>query len=319
MRGFYPLGTVNDFRPFYLSAPSGGPTTGGTVSVAYADASTNTTTPVFLDGSSPVEVRKDLHWTVSAGNGLAGGTYNLSASGDELGMIGDVSDLRLTLAASVVGSPGVNTGTVADPIVNRTGLTAANLSNSFYIGSTNIVNSPLPVELLSFTAFVTGDQVQLKWATALEINNAYFFIQKSEDGQHWTKLERIKKVADKGSGMSYTTIDTQPYTGTSYYRLVQLDYDGKETYSEIRSVKVQPLYGNMLIYPNPAVDLVNILFLKTGRYEITLLDNRGRQELHTTINGDKLALNISGLEPGIYYIRSSHDQHAEMKKILVRK
>jgi hypothetical protein len=319
MRGFYPLGTVNDFRPFYLSAPSAGPATGGMVSVAYSDAIGNTTTPVFMDGSSPIEVRKDLHWTVSAGNGISGGTYNLSVGGNDLGIIADVSDLRLTLAASVVGSPGVNTGTIEDPVVNRTGLAAADLSNSFYIGSTNDVSSPLPIKLLSFTASATGDAVRLKWTTASEINNAYFFIRKSEDEQNWTNLERINGAAGKGPELSYAMIDTHPFQGTSYYQLVQVDYDGKETYSGIRSVKLQQLSGDMLVYPNPASDLVTVLFPKTGRYEVSLSDSRGRQELHTTINADKLVLNISGLEPGIYYIRWNHDQHAQIRKLLVHK
>lgn len=237
VNGLFPLGMASDFRPFYLSAPSTGPSSGGTVTVAYMDASTNTTTPVFMDGSSTILVRKDLHWTVTTGNGLAGGVYNLDVRGTALGTIGIISDLRLTLAGSVVGLPGINGGSTLDPQVNRSGLATSDLSNAFYVGSVDDLSSPLPVTLVSFTAFVSGGQVQLKWITALEVDNDYFIVQRSKDGADWFDMERID--GNGSSGESYSANDKQPYAGTSYYRLVQTDFDGRKTYSAIRPVLFQ--------------------------------------------------------------------------------
>lgn len=76
---------------------------------------------------------------------------------------------------------------------------------------------------------------------------------------------------------------------------------------------------DILAYPNPAVDLVNIVFPKAGRYEITLLDSKGLQDSHTESNARKCVLNIPRLEAGIYCIRIADDQHVETKEFLVRR
>ncbi len=161
--GLFPTGTSTDYRPFSVSAPVA-PTTGGTITVSYTDATTNTST-AFADGASTVMVRKDLNWAVSTAT-LAGGSYNLGIAGTGFGLVGNVTDLRLTLAGGVVGSAGVNAGTVTNPQVNRTGLLPANLVNTFYLGSVNAVNSPLPITLVSFTAAVKNGEVVLNWVTA---------------------------------------------------------------------------------------------------------------------------------------------------------
>ncbi len=104
--GLFPMGTATDYRPFFVSAPVAGPTTGGSMSVSYNDATTNTNVTI-VDGASTVVVRKDLNWAVST-NGMNGGTYNLQVQGTGFGLIGAVSDLRLTLVNSVTGVAGVN-------------------------------------------------------------------------------------------------------------------------------------------------------------------------------------------------------------------
>ncbi len=71
--GLFPMGTATNYRPFYIAAPATAPTTGGSITVAYVDATTNTSVPTYLDGATTIKVRKDLHWTVTTGNGLAGG------------------------------------------------------------------------------------------------------------------------------------------------------------------------------------------------------------------------------------------------------
>ena len=164
--GLFPMGTETDTRPFYVSAPVTGPSTGGTISASYTDATANTTAPGYSDGAAAIAVRKNLNWSLSTGNGLAGGNYNLDLQGTGFGIIGAVSDLRLTLAGSVIGAAGTNVGTIADPQVNRTGLTAANLSNTFYLASVDGFSSPLPVSLVSFFASLRETGVFLQWITA---------------------------------------------------------------------------------------------------------------------------------------------------------
>ena len=318
--GLFPMGTTTDYRPFFVSAPAAGPTTGGTITVAYNDATTNTSIPTYMDGPATIQVRKDLNWAVSTANGLNGGTYNLDVQGTGYGVIGAVSDLRLTLANSVVGAPGVNGGTTSNPQVNRTGLTPANLVNSFFIGSINSVNTPLPITLISFTASVVNGEVVLKWTTAAEINNDYFTIQRSKDVMGWENIQRVEGSGTSGNTKSYSTKDPSPFNGTSYYRLMQTDIDGKSTYSFVESVNLGNKNAEIIIYPNPASDQIKIIFPASGQYEVALLNSNGQLMNHfVEVNGISTVLNVSGMKSGIYFIRISHNGISETRKILINK
>ena len=158
--------------------------------------------------------------------------------GTGFGLIGAVSDLRLTLANSIVGSPGVNAGTTTNPQINRTGLTRANLVNSFYVGSINAVTTPLPITLISFTASVIDGEVILKWSTSAEINNDYFTIQRSKADFGWENIQKIPGSGTSGSVKYYSTHDPSPLQGVSYYRLLQTDIDGRQSYSYVVSVNL---------------------------------------------------------------------------------
>jgi Secretion system C-terminal sorting domain len=314
--GLFPVGTSADYRPFFVSAPAAGPTTGGTISVNYTDATTNTNVAI-TDGAFTVAVRKDLNWVVTT-NTLAGGTYNLDVQGTGFGLIGAVSDLRLTLVNSVTGTAGVNAGTTLNPQINRTGLTLANLNNTFYIGSINSVSTPLPITLISFKAFAENGEVELEWTTSSETDNAYFTIQRSRDGLGWDNIQKITGAGTSANDQSYTAFDQSPYDGVSYYRLMQTDLDGKQTNSFVVSVTLGNKPVNISVYPNPARDHIKIDFPSNGRYEVDLLNIAGQSmNNHIVTTSDNLILNLSGLKSGIYIVRIIHEGTTESKKISV--
>ena len=317
--GLFPVGTATDYRPCFVSAPVTAPTTGGTITLTYTDAS-GTTTVSFADGASTVMVRTNLNWTLSTGNGLAGGTYDLLAEGTGFGTIGNVSDLRLTLANSVVGTAGTNAGTTTNPQINRTGLTLANLSNTFYVGSVNSVTSPLPITLISFTASVVGGSVKLDWSTAAEIDNDYFTVQRSKDGDTWDSVQRVAGSGNSSGTSVYVAYDRTPYTGISYYRLVQTDFDGKQSYSSILSISIQQASSSISIFPNPAADNVLITFSTAGKYEISLFNSAGQRISNPVVlTGDRLQLDISALKAGIYFIHIATENSTETRKIVIMK
>jgi hypothetical protein len=314
--GLFPMGTAADYRPFFVSAPVAGPTTGGTISVSYTDATTNTNVS-FADGASTVMVRKDLNWAVTT-NTLAGGTYNLDVQGTGFGLIGAISDLRLTLVNSVTGTAGVNAGTTTNPQINRTGLTLASLSNTFYVGSVNSVSTPLPITLISFKAFPENGEVELEWTTSSETDNAYFTIQRSKDGLGWENIQKITGAGTIANDQSYTAYDQAPYDGVSYYRLMQTDIDGKQTNSFVISVTLGNKPVSISVYPNPARDHIKIDFPSIGRYEVDLLNMAGQSmNNHVVTTSDNLILNLSGLKSGIYIVRIMHEGITESKKISV--
>jgi hypothetical protein len=319
VNGLFPMGTTANNRLFYVSAPATAPTTGGTISVAYNDV-TGRTAVSFADGASTVAVEDNLNWAVTTGNGLAGGSYNLDIQGTGYGVIGSIADLRLVLAGSAVGVAGVNAGTTANPQVNTTGLSLANLSNSFFLGSVNAINSPLPVELVSFTAAVVNGQVQLNWETAAETDNDYFTIERSKDGARWDSLERVAGAGTSSGASFYTADDPAPYTGVSYYRLLQTDLDGNQSYSRVVSVLLSGPSSLISLYPNPAASHAMVSFSVAGQYEIALFNASGQPVLPAVSStGETVSLAVSSLPAGVYFVRIKSAGMIETRAVVIGK
>ena len=247
LTGFFPMGTSSlNYFPIYLSAPAVAPGTGGTISVGFSEAAGTTAVAVMDDIN--IETRNNSFWNVAAGGGLAGGTYNMRVRGTAMGTIADVNHLRLMLAAAVVGSPGANGGTTAFPIVNRTGLSLANLSNNFYIGSTNAAASPLPVDLLYFAARKFDSEVLIEWRVASQFNVKYFEVQYSVDAINWKGIGQVLSEGDSEHEEVYQLNHPEPKAGLNYYRLKTLDWDGAVSYSSIDPV-IFSAESKMLVFP----------------------------------------------------------------------
>jgi Secretion system C-terminal sorting domain len=299
--GLFPMGTAIDYRPIFISAPASGPTTGGTVAVTYNDATTNSAVSIS-DPPFTVVVRKDLNWAMTM-TGLVGGTYNMQIQGTDYGLIGAVSDLRLTLVNAIVGTAGINAGTTSNPQVNRTGLTAANLSNTFFFGSVNAVSSPLPVTLVSFNAYLSGNKVNLKWETAVETQNDYFTVLRSKDGLQW---ETVKRVAGKGnSGLStfYETSDENPLNGQSYYKLENTDFDGHSYFSPVVMINNGAASVQVSLYPNPAYSTFRITRSDLEPYTVKIFNSTGQLMQIVSNAVSAKSVDVSGFPTGVYFVQ----------------
>jgi Secretion system C-terminal sorting domain len=316
--GLFPMGTSSNYRPFYVSAPVSGPSTGGTITVSYTDATTNTSVSIS-DPPSTVVVRKDLNWALSTANGLAGGTYNLQAQGTGFGLIGNPSDLRLTLVNSVVGVAGINAGTVTNPQVNRTGLSVANLTNTFYIGSINTSTSPLPVDFISFTVIEVSQSVKLFWQTSMEMNNDNFSVQRSINGSVWETFQTVPGSGNSDNISSYSATDQNPYPGTSFYRLMQTDFNGTVSYSPVRSIDLKNILA-ISIYPNPAAQFVFIQSVNPATMQINLYNSNGQiMNVPLLTGGSTRMLDVSELSTGVYFLSISQGDFNETRKLIIKK
>ncbi|TLU97263.1 choice-of-anchor Q domain-containing protein [Dyadobacter luticola] len=110
----------------------------------------------------------------------------------------------------------------------------------------------LPVSLVSFTAQVQPDHtVLLKWQTASEWNNKAYLIERSKDLKNFESVGQVSDVGGTSNvSQAYRFVDTNPYQGTSYYRLKQVDLDGSSHTYSAKSVIIEGNYG---VYPNPVV------------------------------------------------------------------
>lgn len=140
---------------------------------------------------------------------------------------------------------------------------------------TGTVNCVTPVDLLSFTAQSTGDEVVLNWITTNEINNAYFVIERSADAQTFEELGTIVAAKANQARNAYLFTDKNPLTGKSYYRLRQTDLDGSTTYTDVLSVLRNN--GNVLsLLPNPFHQSAILRLENTEHALVSITDLQGR-------------------------------------------
>ncbi|MBL4716140.1 MAG: T9SS type A sorting domain-containing protein [Bacteroidia bacterium] len=187
----------------------------------------------------------------------------------------------------------------------------------FSLGSSS-ENNPLPIELITFNAKQVGNHVELNWSTATEINNDFFTIERSIDGQNVEVIGEVFGVGNSNTQQDYTFTDENPLVGTSYYRLKQTDYDGQFEYFDwvvvnadnsnkftITQIGPNPCRGNLKInYNSPNEQMLNLTILSlTGQkiynnnFEATAGENEITvAEIATVQNG----LYIINLSNGIY-------------------
>ncbi len=156
------------------------------------------------------------------------------------------------------------TGTIAAGTVTSNSVTSF---SPFTIGS--IVPVVLPISLLEFNAKPIDKKVICNWITASELNNDYFEIQRSADGNNFISIGNIDGAGTSSNRENYVFYDANPLNGLSYYRLKQTDFDGRFTYSAIRPVNFKVDDFDFTVYPNPVS--TNEVFVQFNNVEISAI------------------------------------------------
>lgn len=162
----------------------------------------------------------------------------------------------------------------------------------------------LPVGLLDFTAKIEGTGVRLDWRTASEINNKGFVVWHRGEGGDWKMLETVSGKGGIGSGALYNLVDRKPLLGNNYYRLVQVDIDGKENELETKSVSFTLTKSAIIVHPNPVVDKLKLSF-EAGVYsDAKLLGPDGKlvRTLSLGTGTTSLEMDLNGMAKGIYLV-----------------
>lgn len=185
----------------------------------------------------------------------------------------------------------------------------------FYFHSLNPANSPLPIQLYSFNGIKESSSNLITWTTSQEQNNAYFVLQRSQDALHFGSLAKVESKAKNGNSSSvlkYHFEDKQPSYGHNYYRVLQVDIDGKMSLSEIIDIFWTNDFSTS-IYPNPAKDLLNIEFNSDNDSptSIQLIDFAGKLikqvEMQAHKGSNKITMNLDDLSLGFYLVEIYND------------
>jgi len=277
-----------------------------------------------------------LHYNATITNqtttGLTG-TYQVYADMNGDGVFSTSADSLVTNTTSFTVAGSGNTainGSIPSAYINKDLLLITTITsgpatggmNVFLIPSTQC--APLPVNLMTFIATRTSrTNVSLKWETASETNNAGFAVLRNVNGI-WVNVGFVPTQSANGnSGMplTYTFTDDNTYAGITQYRLRQVDLDGKERYSNIRSVRGYGQKGKTIVYPNPSNGDLNVVFEDSkGTRDVTLLDMSGRTVMQwKAITGNTLQINNLG--DGMYSLRIVVRETGDLQteKIIVNK
>jgi hypothetical protein len=159
----------------------------------------------------------------------------------------------------------------------------------------------LPVTLLSFNVSQQNNKVLLNWQTSSEQNTGRFEIQYSSDGSQWQTIGDKAAAGYSNILRSYSFQQDLPENGVSYYRLKEIDLNGKVTYSAIKTITVnkQPVS----VWPNPFKDRV---YITTGNSSViksvTLLNAEGKQLQHYNSFANGASINTNNYASGLYIV-----------------
>jgi len=290
---------------------------------------------IFLDASGNIFLCGTFDGTVDFDPGS--GTQDHSSAGGFDIFLAQYDGSGNYIYAKTFGSTGIDIGWAAATDVSgntyltgpiegtvdfdvTTQLTAVN-SIDIFIAKFGPL-SPLPVKLTSFTGENKGTIIKLSWTTATEINNSGFELQRSSDGVNFHKIAFVDSKGRSGNSntdLSYSIEDINPFPGNNYYRLKQIDINGRFEYSKV--ILLKQAKPNVIIvkniFPNPAFENVNITINSSIKESISIVVTNiegkivMRVETQLTRGDNQISLLSGSLTAGVYLIKITSPESYE--------
>ncbi|WP_210488360.1 YDG domain-containing protein [Rufibacter aurantiacus] len=246
-----------------------------------------------------------------ANNKIVDGNFAATITGELVGvLLGDEVTLNGTglFASKEVGDD--------IQVVSTSTLNGKDANNYSLVQPTGLMaditpkNDPLPVSLISFSGKQKSSSIDLSWSTAAEKDNDYFQIERSQDGKTFIGVGKVKGNGNSNVLRNYNFSDASAQAGVNYYRLKQVDFDGKFEYSKVIAVKADAKSGvqaSLEVYPNPTVGKVYVTSSQvSGAATVTVFHSNGRVVLQQNVQvevGQPLTLDLSNYSPGVYFLQ----------------
>jgi hypothetical protein len=184
-------------------------------------------------------------------------------------------------------------------------------------------NSPLPIQLETFTAECSNYYAELYWTTATESNNDYFTIDRTSDGINFETIAVVKGSGTSGTPHNYSAIDYSPLSSVSYYRISQTDFDGVTThFNTIVYVPCENSESEDAYVDNSNTVNVQINSVAGDNYTISLLSILGQPvitENHSLPAGNSNIKLHPYVSPGVYILNLKSDKVNYNKKLYIGK
>ncbi|MDQ2720230.1 MAG: T9SS type A sorting domain-containing protein [Bacteroidota bacterium] len=192
--------------------------------------------------------------------------------------------------------------------------------SELYAGS---ISGALPVTLISFSGMLKNDNSLLRWSTANEQNSKYFIVERSFNSIDFLPVASIAAKGNTSNRTEYSYIDPDVVSlGAEklYYRLKQVDIDGKLNYSNVVVISLNDLKPEFTVVPNPVKNTINILSsTKANDIQVKLLDVSGKV-LYNSIKdfspGEQLSIDVSRFSKGLYIVSIQNKNTRTKIKVL---
>lgn len=284
----------------------------------------NTVSPVYTvtDASNTNTFYK---WQVSRNSGI---TFTNITSGATFTYTNGTATLSYDItnvSTDIVNGTNAN-GNIYRLVVaaSRSGL---NNPDCHYFNDYTLVvaaGGPTPVKLTSFDGAYADGVATLKWQTSQELNNDRFELYRSYDGSNFELATTIAGAGNSSLPKNYSYQDRINLDGNVYYKLKQIDIDGKFSFSNIIRLSSSNNNESFKVYPNPVANNFTVSFgaPKTGMATLLIRNTNGQtvyRKSVSVIKGNN-SISISGqqLSPGMYYVTVTNDEinyNAKLQKL----
>ena len=292
-----------------VSAPTAGVRT-GTVVTTIADGVTGGQASINYGGMRYITGTARKFLVFMGGNNAESGTVMRALNvTNEAAIALHGTDALYPTTSYVTNSNG--SGDVSFRVNSDGSFTTFYLSTNNGIGATTSAAEALPVSLTNFNAALAKGQSTLTWETASESNNKGFQVLRSTDGKDFAKIDFVASKAQNGnsaSALSYSYVDRTAKAGINYYKLNQVDLDGKsELFEKAVSVNVSLSGADVVVFPNPATSYVSVnagsADYKDVKYE--LFDAVGKKVMSEKAKAEQQDISLSKLPASVYYLKIS--------------
>ncbi|WP_256011790.1 T9SS type A sorting domain-containing protein [Desertivirga xinjiangensis] len=242
---------------------------------------------------------------------LGTGTNDLSLTGS----IAQINSFIATgnLAINTSENVGLNVS-ISDK--GNTG-TGGNKTGSVVI---NVITSVLPVDLISFSIARVDNGARLEWSSASEQKNSHFEIKRSADGLNFHDLVTIIGKGNTADQNNYSFFDSMPLNDLSYYKLVQMDTDGRSTDLGTRVFKsnINKASSPVTSFPNPATNKVTIIFGpgEYTKFELSNLNGDILQTNNVIPIQDNIIIHFTNYPSGMYLVKLIGENRITLKKVI---
>lgn len=179
--------------------------------------------------------------------------------------------------------------------------------------------APLPVNFLDFAGKRENPEyVSLTWTTTSEVLNSGYWVQRSfGNASNFNTVFFVPAIVNAEEIKRYQTPDTNAYRGTTYYRLQQLDIDGKTSYSKVITVDGYSAGNSLVAYPNPSRGHIYLQYPPTAdgrQYKIRVYNSFGQ----VIYDGQTTSIDLSSQANGTYIIECLQDKPLFTKIIVLK-